>query len=860
MNIPRNDIKYKIAQKLFDYYVINDKYMAVQMPDGRYVPRRVKCTPLLLFDMLEQGASLGVYQQQYKRKWMKWVCLDFDCKDPCFLEDLLEKYVLPAARKLEKLGIHYLAEFSGRRGIHLWILTKGIISKEQGFKIVECLGKEYKSAIHQEEVFGLDLFPAVAGGGIKFGKQVKLPLSVHRKGGQSFFIPDILNYNMEEWRNLPEKSDFWQIQFGVLQSYVPNDLEVLWKRLRISPDKEQQEKGLLYKKEYLIAENSLSLYDIQKACEGCSVFYGIMKRALEGNLRYLDRLILSGCFGHMKNDELLWDIMKQQNNYKENVTRHQLSKLNKNYPVTIQYLYDLYGEQLESELDPHATVIEYIAEQLGLSVAKIMESKEEKELDHRYWKKEKDSSYFRMIRDKELCYMCYDDEVLAVNDYLEMSGMKQYDFKDIKEKFFGIINGDEVQLENSPSRYSLYKRWEEGKEEPRILVSLCPKDRVLTTALIYELVETMGIRFHSYSYNLNFFYEKGSDFIPWYDAWKRFQENIENYLYLDIFKNYGLIKLDLTRFYDSIYVHALFKQMEEINGVPDSEEAKKRINCILRYLGIYTEQLMYKIKGEIRGVPQGPAYARVFAELFLTAVIDSFFRQHEKWDEKCDIIRYVDDIYIVYRGIDGKQLLNEFSDYIRDRGLEINWNKTKVFERISEMREFEKQSIFEAGAANYAIKSIQGVELEDEDSKQENMLEFEKYLKRKGFLDIRDANFILNRYLDSVFVERYLDEYAEFLIQQNTGRGSIYKRLYEEIFQRDKWLRKFFRNKLYRKIPCQTVNFKNFISVCYFSILRIRILGEDEKKMFIQWLQDEENMDIDDKGTARAIVQLLGEK
>lgn len=65
MNIPRNDIKYKIAQKLFDYYVINDKYMAVQMPDGRYVPRRVKCTPLLLFDMLEQGASLGVYQQQY---------------------------------------------------------------------------------------------------------------------------------------------------------------------------------------------------------------------------------------------------------------------------------------------------------------------------------------------------------------------------------------------------------------------------------------------------------------------------------------------------------------------------------------------------------------------------------------------------------------------------------------------------------------------------------------------------------------------------------------------------------------------------------------------------------------------------
>lgn len=32
MNIYKNDVKYQIAQKLFEYYVINDKYVAVQMP------------------------------------------------------------------------------------------------------------------------------------------------------------------------------------------------------------------------------------------------------------------------------------------------------------------------------------------------------------------------------------------------------------------------------------------------------------------------------------------------------------------------------------------------------------------------------------------------------------------------------------------------------------------------------------------------------------------------------------------------------------------------------------------------------------------------------------------------------------
>ena len=33
--------KYTIAQKLYEFYVMNDKYLAVQMPDGRYIPKRI---------------------------------------------------------------------------------------------------------------------------------------------------------------------------------------------------------------------------------------------------------------------------------------------------------------------------------------------------------------------------------------------------------------------------------------------------------------------------------------------------------------------------------------------------------------------------------------------------------------------------------------------------------------------------------------------------------------------------------------------------------------------------------------------------------------------------------------------------
>ena len=470
--------------------------------------------------------------------------------------------------------------------------------------------------------------------------------------------------------------------------------------------------------------------------------------------------------------------------------------------------------------------------------------------------KEKDGRYFAMIRDKELRYMEYDDEVLSVNDYLRLSEMKQYDFKMLMERYQKIIEGAETDI-YPMTGYSVYMRQEEGKKEPRMLVSLCPEDRVLTTALIYELVEIMGGRMDSYSYNLNFFYESSSVFMPWYHSWKRFQQDVECYLYLDIFKESGLIKLDLTNFYDSIYIQALFQQMEEIHGLSYEKKEKQKIDNILRYLGSYTENLMRQIKEKIRGVPQGPAYARVFAEMFLTAVITSFLRKYEYEKEDCRILRYVDDMFIVYRGIDGDQLLQQFSDYLFARGLSINWNKSVCFGRIADMKENEKRSIFEDGAANYEIKSIQELELEDEDEQQEKLLQFEKYLRRKGDWSIRDANFILNRYLDPIFVETYLDQYAEILIGQNVGRGSIYKRLYEEILKRDEWMVRFFRKGLYNTIPENSVNFQNFISVCYFQISRIQVLTEKDKEVFIEWLKQERMMCLNDTGTVHAIIHLL---
>ena len=102
-------------------------------------------------------------------------------------------------------------------------------------------GIAYRLKLSADTKYGLDIFPAVAGGGMKLGKQVKLPLSVHRKGGRSFFIPDVINVKVDDWIHLPEQLDFWKIQDDILETYIPNDLEYLWKCLNISPEKEESD-------------------------------------------------------------------------------------------------------------------------------------------------------------------------------------------------------------------------------------------------------------------------------------------------------------------------------------------------------------------------------------------------------------------------------------------------------------------------------------------------------------------------------------------------------------------------------------------------------------------------------------------
>ncbi len=226
-----NDVKKCIAEKLFDFFVINPHVVGVQMPDGNYIPKKIPFGAGLIYNMLQKEGSLGTYQQQYYRNVVKWICLDFDLKkmnssdSKKIREDktfhvMIEEIICPFILYLREKHITCLTEFSGRRGIHVWILIEGIVSKSTAFILIDKLAKQVYAQIIENECFGLDLFPATNKGNNKYGKLVKIPLSVHRKGGQSFFIRDICSESIDDWLNYPDKNDFWEIQNQILEKYT----------------------------------------------------------------------------------------------------------------------------------------------------------------------------------------------------------------------------------------------------------------------------------------------------------------------------------------------------------------------------------------------------------------------------------------------------------------------------------------------------------------------------------------------------------------------------------------------------------------------------------------------------------------
>lgn len=776
-----------LAKKVFKLFVANPKAIAIQIDSGAYVTKYVSFDYKLIANMYRRKGSAGCYQQGFKNNKMKWICLDFDCNDrehPNISEllDFLKKTVL---QKLKELNISYLLEFSGRRGIHVWILFSSPITKENGFRIINKLCKDINI---DENLYGLDKFPATDSFiGNKVGKQVKIPLSIHKSGSRSYFLyDDELNENKED-------DSFFEKQLSILKKYIPNSIEEVNDKLNIDSKELKQQKK--YKKVFFCNSVEIKIEDIVRKLSDIIVYKKIFERLELGTLNRNDWNVLLGTFGPLDNNgDILISILSKSTAYDETLSSENIRKWKSYYfPATFEYLYNLYNLEIESFLEKTDTAFDYLKSKIdGFNFDELIKNIHNT------------NNYTNIpsIVNREKYYLLNNDENIPIGVLNSFNDISNFDLIFL-EDLSGNLEKAQVFF---PNNYIIYER-KESSEKTRKMVSLGMYDRVFTTYLALKLSEQVNVKLEkseAFSYkianlsNYEIFYN-------WYSGWSLFVDKIRAYLDVPYLDDWGVFFIDIKHFYDSIDYAALIKLLES-----DLTESIKQIYNYL--ISDYNEKLMRKINNNMRiGVPQGPAYARIISELFMDKIIQCF---EEKNDSSYVLYRYVDDIVVFYSPeTDGKKLYNSLIHILEINALDINEEKSAFLGQIKDLSESEKNRILHKDKLSYLLQENSSSIILS--PKQEKEI-FYKNLGNSFDLDF--VSFVFNYKTKESVKWEYFTKYKNEIFNSKYGRGSIFIKFYKQILTFDKYFELALYDNDFSKIPINSLNFKVFLSVLYFCI------------------------------------------
>lgn len=823
-----------LAERMYELFVVNPYAIAIQEKNGLYLTKYVQYDASVLEAMILSHGSAGCYQQGFSNGLIKWICLDYDCNDKINpdIQGLLSYLKENVLNRLSKHKIRYLTEFSGRRGIHIWIVFDRTFEKKYGFQIINKIleGIELDRGIYE-----LDKYPATESSkNNKVGKQVKFPLSCHQQGGQSFFFKDTLD------ETTTNRKDFLLSQYHFIEKYKENSLESVCNKLGISLQEEKVTKDRT--KKYKVLDNkNLSVEDIVNALSGVQVYKDIFLRLNNGKPKSTDWFVILGTLGCLdKNGELLKAFFAQSAAYDERTTQKNINLWKGKYcPATLDYLYKLYNIPMEEGLNPDDTGVDILAQKLDISIKEL-------EIDYKNERHIINSSSATI--NKEIKYMRINDENVVISIWNRLNNFSSYECKVTDQMMKKIKKGEKISF--NPQDFFCYIR-KESPQKTRTLVSLSAIDRAITTHvsldLAYSLINKTNdsdYENESFSYKVSFL-SKNDIFYNWYTSWGNYIEKIRSYITIPFFANWGVITLDISHFYDSIDFLTVYNICEKSLDEIQKNEFKFLIN--------YNEKLMRKTNDthSRKGVPQGPAYARIISEIFLSKVLSKRVQSLIKPD-KYHLFRYVDDIILFYKKeVDGQLLYNDIKGLLLQNGLSLNEEKSKHYGRISDLSQEDIDTILRKEKFNYMYQKSEMNMLLSEIEKRNLFQSIDNHAFR-----IEDAAYIFSDKTDEIYIEKYYYQHAKEFFSSEYGRGSIFRKIYDYVLSKEEIFNDFLSKKYYKFIPINSINFKNFISSLYLLIQHKKI---SEKSFFIlreDYLKKLKDESIDDEEFS-VIISLL---
>lgn len=800
------EIQRKIAKKLYELFVVNRNAMAVQLADGNYATKYTKITENDVLCMLAEGKAIGSYQQLYKSPYLKWICFDFDCKnkEEPNVDKLYTCCTRPLNNFLDEQGISYVNEFSGRRGIHTWILFNNYVKKDEAYNLIQAI-KKGVSWDYDPDEFGLDEFPSTfSSKGNVVGKQVKIPLSKHKKGGNSYLFTG--DYQVEKINN-----SFYEKQLEIINSIKLNSFE----EISVKFDLHAQTDIYQFVRTYSIGEVECDAEDVINSLSRTEVYRALIDRVMHGEALLKDWLVMLGTLGKIGDGyRLLKDIFKYCPTFSEEETNEKIEKYGKKYfPATFAYLYNLYDLDMEDWINPAETGLQFLIRDLNLDLNVVEWNQNEISVLS-------DSMY---TVEKERRYLFSNDEVPVVSIWDDLKHMTVYDTNKINAIISDIKAGNSVDI--IPTGYQIFNRIE-SEEKERTMVSLSAYDRVLTSHIALNAFYRMNRSLKSYSYNPNYI-SSDEMFYHWYFSWSNYLSQIRKYIEVDLYAGMHVLTIDIKHFYDSIDFLGVYNLLK--NKLSEEE------NNLFMSLIKYNERLMLEMNGKRIGVPQGPAYARLIAEIFLGTLIDKALSEFGPDRDNIFLYRYVDDIIVFHdNSVDSKRINEKLESVFSRHGLSINKDKSKIYGEIGKLTEKQKAELLRSNQFQYGLRISEYSYLTENQYVNEKV----NYLiQKKGGFNASDISFFFSKYADERAKRVYFSQFSRQIFSCIYGRGSGYQLFYRFIFENADILEACLENGLFNMVPYNTINFSCLLASMFYSLKEDTLYPSIKRKLIDRYLK-----------------------
>lgn len=775
-----NTIQKKISEKLFDTFYVDDYKYGKQLPDGSYRLIKQRITSVTIEDMLKESKSLLTYQELHTLNDanIKWVCIDLDISkqeidlNAVNIENLklVKKSADEICSFLKLIEVPYLLEFSGRRGFHIWITFEELLSKEDGYYLVQYI---LSNTQLQQNIIA-DKFPAsptVSKNSKGIGKGVKLPLSQNKVSNKLSFFIDVKNefsFDENKWLSVPN-SDFLERQYQILKGNKTISkvfVENLISEFKLNNSKEEKySKSQIKKDTYLSEDITLDNILISlKKCEHLKIILNDYQKGL-GNW---ERNILCGLLGNLKthNDpdfgrNILLELFSKIRGYNEEITIKKLANIKYLSPITCKFLGNCDSCQKNKIKSP-----------IELIDGVILENKPSFEI------RNIDAKLFYNLKNALKKYSVLNDEVPLFTQIEKIEFTGELEIQTLIEE---VLNG-QFPIEDKGFKFERI----EGKKT-RILFNLEHHNNIISTYFTFVLNNLFytEISNFSYGYELSPSFYNDNIFTNWFINWGKFSKNIEQVIFNEEYDNHFLIKIDIKGFYDNINIQRL--------GIKLYEEAPKNIKILLDEL-TPEEQNKYKnivnflinlskvsTGNNEKGLPQGPAYARYLAEIYLLGldkIIESFISLNQGREF---YYRFVDDAYIFLENEERAiELYANIEKWLNINDLLLNESKTEIC-NVKEYRESDKFNRYKDDV-KYTINKVNKTKNVLTDKEINDAIKLLDDLTIDARFGLKDnLRFFYFQFKDDNRLTYIRKRLAEILPFSKEGRGTLYMIFYKDL-------------------------------------------------------------------------------